>query len=150
MYCSVLLFLSGSDLMLIMFVALLLFGGDKLPEIARGLGKGIRDFKEASEGVKREITNQINTFEEKKAEQEKVVTPEPAALPPASETTVGVVNETEAVVETEHKAPEVQITSAPNSMPVADMHTPAATDEHIAATHTNEPKNSETESVKNT
>src|SRR5579872_1404801 len=71
MYPSVLLFLSGSDLMLIMFVALLLFGGDKLPEIARGLGKGIRDFKDASDGIKREINNQIYNYEEK-AEQKKI------------------------------------------------------------------------------
>ena len=54
--------------MLIFFVALLLFGGKKLPELARGLGKGIRDFKDASEGVKREINDQINSYAEKKAE----------------------------------------------------------------------------------
>src|SRR5579863_10499107 len=70
MFSSVLLFLNigGPEMILIIFVALLLFGGEKLPEIARGLGKGIRDFKDASEGVKREITNQINSYEEKKPE----------------------------------------------------------------------------------
>jgi len=68
MLSSVLLFLNigTPELILIMFVALLLFGGDKLPGLARGLGKGIRDFKDASEGVKREINNQINSYEEKK------------------------------------------------------------------------------------
>ena len=45
---------------MILFVVLLLFGGKKLPELARGLGKGIRDFKDASDGVKREIHNNIN------------------------------------------------------------------------------------------
>src|SRR3978361_1176387 len=71
MYSSVLLFLNigGPEMILIVFVALLLFGGEKLPEIARGLGKGIRDFKDASEGVKREITNQINSYEEKRTEE---------------------------------------------------------------------------------
>src|ERR1700744_6166405 len=69
MHSGVLLFFSGPDLMLIMFVALLLFGGEKLPEIARGLGKGIRDFKDASDGVKREINNQINSYEEKREEK---------------------------------------------------------------------------------
>jgi sec-independent protein translocase protein TatA len=71
MLSSVLLFLDigGPEVILIMFVALLLFGGDKLPELARGLGKGIRDFKDASEGVKREITNQIDNFESKKEEK---------------------------------------------------------------------------------
>jgi len=57
--------LFSTDMLFIMFVALMLFGGDKLPEIARGLGKGIRDFKDASEGIKREINEQINTFEVK-------------------------------------------------------------------------------------
>jgi len=55
-------------MVLIVFAALMLFGGNKLPEIARGLGKGIRDFKDASEDVKREINNQINNYEEKKIE----------------------------------------------------------------------------------
>jgi sec-independent protein translocase protein TatA len=67
MLSSVLLFLNigTPELILILFAALLLFGGNKLPELARGLGKGIRDFKDASEGVKRELHNQINNFDEK-------------------------------------------------------------------------------------
>ncbi len=56
---------------MILVVALLLFGGDKLPELAKGLGKGIRDFKDASEGVKREINNQIDNFDVKKREEER-------------------------------------------------------------------------------
>ena len=71
MHISSILFIGNlfsSDMLLILVVALMLFGGEKLPEIARGIGKGIRDFKDASEGVKREINNQINSLEEKKAE----------------------------------------------------------------------------------
>ncbi|MFC7522851.1 twin-arginine translocase TatA/TatE family subunit [Parapedobacter sp. GCM10030251] len=52
-----------SEMMLIVFVALLLFGGKKLPELARGLGRGIREFKDASESIKRDISDQINNFE---------------------------------------------------------------------------------------
>ncbi len=51
------------EMILIVIVLLLLFGGKKLPELARGLGKGIREFKDASEGIKREISDQINNFE---------------------------------------------------------------------------------------
>lgn len=51
------------EMILIVIVILLLFGGKKLPELARGLGRGIRDFKDASEGIKREISDQINNFE---------------------------------------------------------------------------------------
>lgn len=70
MHSAVLLFLNigTPELILILFVALLLFGGNKLPELARGLGKGIREFKDASDGVKREIHNQINSFDEKPSE----------------------------------------------------------------------------------
>jgi len=60
---SVLLFLNMGtpEIMLILLAVLLLFGGKKLPELARGLGKGIREFKDASEGVKREIHRNINS-----------------------------------------------------------------------------------------
>lgn len=65
--------MGGGEIMLIMVAVLLLFGGKKLPELARGLGKGIRDFKDASEGVKREIHRNINAIdidETLKAEEE--------------------------------------------------------------------------------
>ena len=39
--------IGGSELLLIVFVLLLLFGGKKLPELMKGLGRGIRDFKDA-------------------------------------------------------------------------------------------------------
>ena len=51
------------EMVLIIIVILMLFGGKKLPELARGLGRGIREFKDASEGIKKEISDQINNFE---------------------------------------------------------------------------------------
>ena len=84
--------IGGGEIMLIMLVALLLFGGDKLPELARGLGKGIRDFKDASEGVKREITNQIDNFEAKKAAEKKEDGTEKAEPEPAPAVPVPVSN----------------------------------------------------------
>ena len=74
MLSSVFLFLNigTGEMVLILFAALMLFGGNKLPELARGLGKGIRDFKDASEDVKREINNQINNYDDKKTEAKKI------------------------------------------------------------------------------
>ncbi|MCL6641899.1 MAG: twin-arginine translocase TatA/TatE family subunit [Candidatus Bipolaricaulota bacterium] len=47
--------LGAPELLIIFLVVLLLFGGAKLPELARGLGKAIRSFKEEAEGIKQEI-----------------------------------------------------------------------------------------------
>ncbi len=44
-----------TEIVLIMFVILLLFGAKKIPELAKGLGRGIREFKDASREIKREI-----------------------------------------------------------------------------------------------
>ena len=76
--------MGGSEIMLILAVVLLLFGGKKLPELARDLGKGIRDFKDASEGVKREIHRNINSMDiddELKRETTHTTTPAPAPAP---------------------------------------------------------------------
>ena len=51
--------LGAPELLLIFLVVLLLFGGAKLPELARGLGKAIRNFREEAEGVKREIEKAV-------------------------------------------------------------------------------------------
>ena len=47
--------IGGPEIILILFVILLLFGAKKIPELARGLGKGIREFKDATKEVKSEI-----------------------------------------------------------------------------------------------
>lgn len=68
--------MGGGEITLIMVAILVLFGGKKLPELARGLGKGIREFKDASEGVKREIHRNINSVvldEELKEEERKEI-----------------------------------------------------------------------------
>tara|TARA_Y200000002_G_scaffold120027_1_gene98404 strand:- start:2872 stop:3135 length:264 start_codon:yes stop_codon:yes gene_type:complete len=49
------LFISGPEILFIGLVVLLVFGADKIPEISKGLGKGIRAVKDATEEVKSEI-----------------------------------------------------------------------------------------------
>ena len=58
--------LGGTEIILILAVALLLFGGKKLPELAKGLGQGIREFKKATKSVTDEVQN---TVEEKPAQK---------------------------------------------------------------------------------
>ena len=151
MYSSVLLFLNigGPEMILIVFVALLLFGGEKLPEIARGLGKGIRDFKDASEGVKREITNQINSYEDKRTE-EPVNTPvyDPQhELPPASdEHNVSAESE---VAEHQHDVPHTieEIHQVPNTVPYNENHG-TVSEEHTIDIHHSEVSETKSEPVK--
>ena len=52
---SILLFISGPEIMVVMLIVVMVFGADKIPEIARGLGKGMRQVKDATNDIKREI-----------------------------------------------------------------------------------------------
>ena len=47
-------------MLIIGLIVLLMFGGKKFPELMQGLGKGIREFKDAKDNVKREITDHVN------------------------------------------------------------------------------------------
>ncbi len=53
---GIFLFISGAEIGFILFIVLLVFGADKMPEIARGLGKGLRQIKDATNDIKSEIT----------------------------------------------------------------------------------------------
>ena len=46
MYTSGLLFIGTNEIIIIVVLALLLFGGKKIPELMRGLGRGVKEFKE--------------------------------------------------------------------------------------------------------
>jgi sec-independent protein translocase protein TatA len=69
----------------IMLIVLVLFGGKKLPEFARGLGKSIREFKKAAAGVEEELKRALEEDEaaHKPAAPALGYTPPPASLPPA-------------------------------------------------------------------
>lgn len=66
------------EIILIFLVILLIFGAKRIPEIARGLGKGIREFKDATTDIKRELTVDDNSSNRIQAPRYG----EPAARPP--------------------------------------------------------------------
>ncbi len=47
--------IGGPEMLLIMFIILLLFGADRMPDLARGIGKSVREFKKAASGVEDQI-----------------------------------------------------------------------------------------------
>ena len=53
-----LLFLGTWEIILIVLVVLLLFGGKKIPELMKGLGKGVKSFKDGVNGIDNESTSQ--------------------------------------------------------------------------------------------
>ena len=54
------LFISGAEILFIVFIVVMIFGADKVPEIARGLGKGMRQIKDATNDIKSEINKTAN------------------------------------------------------------------------------------------
>jgi len=63
---NTLLFIGTQEIIIIALVVLLLFGGKKIPELMRGLGKGVKSFKEGMNGVSDEISNATNDDSSKK------------------------------------------------------------------------------------
>lgn len=49
--------MGGAEIFIIFLVALLLFGSKKIPELAKGLGKGINEFKKATNNIKKELND---------------------------------------------------------------------------------------------
>jgi sec-independent protein translocase protein TatA len=78
--------IGGPELLMIFFVILLLFGGQKLPELARGLGKSVREFKKATAGVEEEIKKAMEAQPESpktKLENKPAAEPNtPSVVPP--------------------------------------------------------------------
>jgi len=56
-----LLFIGTQEIIIIALVVLLLFGGKKIPELMRGLGKGVKSFRDGASGIGEEINNAVNT-----------------------------------------------------------------------------------------
>jgi sec-independent protein translocase protein TatA len=65
-----------TELIIIMFIILLIFGAKKLPELAQGLGKGIREFKKASNEIQEELSvnkpeEPVQNYKAEKKEEQK-------------------------------------------------------------------------------
>ncbi len=58
--------LGGPEILLVAFVVLLLFGGKKLPELMKGLGKGIREFNNAKANIETEVKESMKEIEDGK------------------------------------------------------------------------------------
>jgi len=58
--------LGAPEIILIIIAILILFGGKKIPELMKGLGKGMKEFKDAQNGETSNPTNTTTTTEEKK------------------------------------------------------------------------------------
>jgi TatA/E family protein of Tat protein translocase len=79
----------GGELIVILILALLFFGADKLPKLARGLGKSLGEFKKAKEDIEKEINAAASEVESKKIDDK----PPVAATPPSSTSTATSVDE---------------------------------------------------------
>ena len=62
---------SGSEWIIILLVILLLFGGKKIPELMRGLGKGVKSFKEGVNEAKEEINKAKEEIDEPENKEKK-------------------------------------------------------------------------------
>jgi sec-independent protein translocase protein TatA len=61
------------EIIVVLCVVLILFGGKKLPEFARSLGKGIREFKKACQGVEEENDHQPSSSEQKQIQSHSTI-----------------------------------------------------------------------------
>jgi sec-independent protein translocase protein TatA len=62
--------MGGGEIFVILMVALLFFGSKRIPEIARNLGRGIRQFKDAADNIQRDITDSVSDVK-KQIDQDK-------------------------------------------------------------------------------
>jgi sec-independent protein translocase protein TatA len=56
--------LGTTEILLILLVILIFFGAKKIPELAQGLGKGIREFKKATREIEDEVTNEVKKVDQ--------------------------------------------------------------------------------------
>jgi sec-independent protein translocase protein TatA len=70
--------LGFNEILIILIIVLLLFGGKKIPELMRGLGRGIREFNDAKSNVRKEIEEGMNEKEQKSSSTTTTTTSSPS------------------------------------------------------------------------
>ena len=123
MFCASLAFIDGlgaPEMVLIFVLVLVLFGGQKLPEFARGLGKSIREFKKAAAGVEEEFKRALEEDERKHATP---LLPPPTPDPTPTTTPVATTDHGGPYVDPHHSYPEHD-GAAPDSTHAQDHTVP--------------------------
>ena len=69
--------LGTQEIIIILVIVLLLFGGRKIPELMRGLGRGVREFNDAKNNVRQEIENNITEVKKEPTNPTTTTTPQP-------------------------------------------------------------------------
>ena len=63
-FCFMLLFIGGLEILIILLFVVLFFGANKIPELAKGLGKAMRELKDASNEIKKDIRDSTNKIKD--------------------------------------------------------------------------------------
>ena len=79
--------LGGGEIFVIMVVILLFFGSKRIPDLAKGLGKGMREFKDAMSGIENEVRNAANETSKPATPAQPVIPATPDAATPTTPTT---------------------------------------------------------------
>ncbi len=66
-------FLGGGELFVIVLAVMLLFGGTGMPNLMRNLGKGIRQFKDATQGIQQDLHDNVNTIKQDIKKQASII-----------------------------------------------------------------------------
>lgn len=138
--------MSGIEIAVLFVLALLLLGPQKLPELARSIGKGIRDFRRATDGIRASVEDEFYNLDKPPAPKLNTVTVKPVAprievdassAAPADATAAAAATAVEAAVEGANRPPEPPESG---SAAPADSAAPA---EPAAATSSPEPSTAE-------
>ena len=88
--------LGGWEIVLILAVVLILFGAKKLPELAKGLGQGIKEFKKATKDVRSDLENAMNDDDDHLSPPARRIESPPAKAPETAESAHAATGEPKA------------------------------------------------------